>query len=82
MRGFVEKALHCSTFGNARFVRNLLEDAIVAQSVRLSGQLSDDGADDGQGRAPSVEELSLLLAEDFIWEGEGFASGRTVGFAA
>ena len=57
-------------------------DAIVAQSVRLSGQLSDDGADDGQDRAPSVEELSLLLAEDFTWDGEGAASGRTVGFAA
>lgn len=63
-------------------LRRRYNKPIVVISKDRGSQLSDDGADDGQGRAPSVEDLSLLLAEDFIWEGEGSASGRTVGFAA
>ena len=45
-------------FGNARFVRNLLDDALVAQAVRLAA--GDAGLD-----ALSDEALTTLEAADF-----------------
>lgn len=71
--GFAEKAMRDSTFGNARFVRNLLEDALVRQSVRLASK-----ADESESL--SVEELTLVLPEDFAWEGP--KRPHSVGFAA
>lgn len=69
----VERAMGEDGFGNARFIRSLLEDAQVAQSVRLaSGKKALEGL--------SVDELTLLLPEDFVWE--GLAKARSIGFAA
>ena len=41
-------------FGNARGIRNLFEKMLVGQANRLSGLLE-----------PTVEDLSIIKAEDF-----------------
>jgi Cdc6-like AAA superfamily ATPase len=45
-------------FGNARYVRNLLDDARVAQGTRLAARLGEGELVEG--------ELSTLLPEDFV----------------
>lgn len=52
-----DDARKIKNYGNGRFVRNLLDQAIMKQSLRLS--LSETG---GQ---PGAEELSTLYTEDF-----------------
>lgn len=54
---FLKQAVTRANFGNGRFVRNMLDHAIMNQALRLS-----DGHD--QECLPA-EELKLLLAEDF-----------------
>lgn len=70
---FAEKAMHESTFGNARFIRNLLENALVRQSVRLASKVD---APEKLG----VEELTLILPEDFTWDETKHP--QKIGFAA
>lgn len=68
-----ERAVAAENFGNGRFVRNLLEQAVIRQASRLITAGSDI----------SREELELLLPDDFdtdISVGEG--ATRRVGFAA
>ncbi len=68
-RGVVEAAMGEKRFGNARFMRNLLEEALLQQSVRLAN---------AETYAP--KDLKKLLAEDFAWEVP--VAGPSVGFAA
>lgn len=67
------KASRSSEFGNARFVRNLLEDALLNQSVRLASKAESP-------ESLGVEELTLLLSEDFAWDDD--KRPRSIGFAA
>lgn len=69
--GILAHAVGQKDLGNARFMRNLLEDALVAQSVRLA---------QGDVDRLSVEELSELRAEDFSWEAP--CKAHAIGFAA
>lgn len=52
-----EKATRISDFGNGRFARNVLEQAILKQSVRLYRKY--------EGREIPKEEINLLIADDF-----------------
>lgn len=80
VREIVGTAVIMENFGNARFVRTLLEDAIVNQSVRLAEDLANRGAVK-EGPGYSVEELALLKSEDFVWE-KPASTRRAVGFLA
>lgn len=75
VREAVEKASKQRDFGNARFVRNLLDEARLAQSARLAKKLGD--ADDS---TITNRELSTLRPEDIVWEPRANTSGRGVGF--
>ncbi len=69
VRGVVEAAMGEKRFGNARFMRNLLEEALLQQSVRLAN-----------AETYAIKDLKKLLAEDFVWEAS--ASRPSIGFAA
>ena len=56
-RGIFSKACHQEEFGNGRFVRNLLEQAILKQSQRLM--------ENCEGATIGKDALSLLVPEDF-----------------
>lgn len=60
IRRILEQAARQENFGNARFVRNLLEGAIMAQASRLASMLDS-------GESPSKRQLTTLLARDFTW---------------
>lgn len=86
VRDAVAKASRSSEFGNARFVRNLLEDAVVNQSVRLVSAMCADAADGATASKGTFSEeeiaaLSTLLPEDFTWSMDAVAA-PTIGFAA
>lgn len=74
VRGFFETARALPGFGNARFARSLLEDAVVQQSVRLSAAKNIESVSD--------KELALLTADDFVYTPPaGAKPKRRVGFA-
>lgn len=82
--GIIRDAAREEDFGNARFVRNLLEDAVIAQGARLSERLAA-----GEGAAALDDDaLRTLLPEDFRTGTEdGVACGasglqRRMGFCA
>lgn len=86
VREMVGKAMGISEFGNARFIRNLLEDALVNQSVRLASTMDIGDAMQAatSGKSFSDEEraeLSTLLPEDFTWKPSTRAT-NAIGFAA
>ena len=67
-----EKACAMEHSGNGRFVRNLLERAMMQQALRLS----EEGS-----RRISKERISALAAADFVWDGEQQdRSVRRIGF--
>lgn len=73
-RDIVSKALTEKNFGNARFARTLIENALVNQSVRLASKMAE------QEEPLSVAELSTLLPEDFEWTPS--STTPVIGFAA
>ncbi|WP_276916719.1 AAA family ATPase [Parvibacter caecicola] len=76
VRGFVREARKESRFGNGRFVRNVLEDAIVAQGARLVREHSALGGLDS-------DVLTRLEAEDFSWQPKRLEDApASVGFTA
>ena len=56
-RGIFEIACKNAEFGNGRFVRNVLEQAIIKQSSRIVSEYSGDKVD--------KKIISLLSAADF-----------------
>ena len=56
-RGIFEIACKNAEFGNGRFVRNVLEQAIIKQSSRIVSEYSGDKVD--------TKVISLLSADDF-----------------
>ncbi len=61
-------------YGNGRFVRNLLEQAMMAQSERLAGSL--------KGKKLSRKALTTLLPEDFdVNTGRKYSDKKKIGFA-
>ncbi len=56
-REIFHKAVRIENFGNGRYVRNLLEQAILRQAKRLSGK--------GGREHPSKESVMKLTSEDF-----------------
>ena len=56
-RGIFEVACHNAEFGNGRFVRNVLEQAIIKQSARLVGEY--------RGNPVDRETMTTLAAADF-----------------
>ena len=56
----LEKALHDPQFGNARYVRNMIDNAIVNQATRVASHLSS--------RAGAFDKnfMQTLIAEDFV----------------
>lgn len=79
-RRAIESAMRDGGFGNARFVRNLFEDALVSQSVRLAEAMGGDGSERAFGEQ-EVADLTTLLPEDFSWRPSAKPAGL-VGFAA
>lgn len=79
-RSAIESAMRDGGFGNARFVRNLFEDALVSQSVRLAEAMGGDGSERAFGEQ-EVADLTTLLPEDFSWRPSAKPAGL-VGFAA
>ena len=72
-RRIIEKAQGYAEFGNGRFVRNLLEQAMMNQSLRIVS---------GQGNI-SREKMQELTANDFdvnIAHLYSKKEGRTMGF--
>ncbi len=69
VRKLIESAMCEKRFGNARFMRNLLEDALIQQSVRLAN-----------AKSYTTEDLKTLLAEDFQWQAP--LAAPPIGFAA
>lgn len=69
-----EKARHQENFGNGRYVRNLLENAIQKQSVRLMGF---------RGQADSIrnKELYLIESDDVRSLNNGLEEERVLGTA-
>lgn len=74
-REILEKATKQNNFGNARFVRNLFEKAIIAQGVRIAkgktplSELANIGASDDEKNAKEVRrQLLSLCAEDFQYD--------------
>lgn len=56
-KGIFEIACHNAEFGNGRFVRNVLEQAIIKQSARLVGEY--------RGKPVDRETMTTLSAADF-----------------
>lgn len=56
-KGIFEIASHNAEFGNGRFVRNVLEQAIIKQSARLVGEY--------RGKLVDRETMNTLTAADF-----------------
>ena len=88
VRGFATKAMGNSEFGNARFIRNLFEDALVQQSVRLAAEM-DAGEGEVAGARGNgslgddqIAALTTLLPEDFAWEPSAKNAVVKIGFAA
>ncbi|MCR5591625.1 MAG: AAA family ATPase [Lachnospiraceae bacterium] len=75
-RGIFEGAVEHKDYGNGRFVRNLLEQAIMAQSGRLAKQ--------SQGKKISRKALNSLVPEDFdVNASRKYADKKqTIGFSA
>ncbi len=69
VRGFAVAAKSEKRFGNGRFVRNLLEDALVQQSVRLV-----------HADSYTTKDLTLLQPGDFTWKASETAP--VIGFVA
>lgn len=79
-RGLFAKAAAQPNFGNARYARNLLEEALLAQATRLAAEAAREGR--AVGELP-VERLIALEPEDFARGGVPVGSGaRPVGFLA
>ena len=81
VRELLERAVGQPSFGNARFVRNLLEEALIAQAGRLAAEAT--GACVAVGDL-SADRLTTLVPEDFTWIGLDQASSgpRPIGFLA
>jgi SpoVK/Ycf46/Vps4 family AAA+-type ATPase len=58
--GLVGAASDAKTFGNAREVRNIVDDTIAAQAERLAKRLD-------AGESPTTEELRAILVDDVTW---------------
>lgn len=79
-RALIDEGSSEKGFGNARFVRNLLEDAFVAQGARLARKCAEEQT---RPEDLSSETLSRLEAEDFAKsENRASDSKRTIGFLA
>lgn len=78
-RLFIREAAH-PNFGNARFVRNLLEEALIAQGTRLASEAAENGVTVGD---LSLERLTTLTSEDFSWSRDDRGgTPRAIGFLA
>lgn len=74
------RAIKQPNFGNARFARNLLEEALVAQGVRLAAEAARQGTSVSE---LSAEALTTLAPDDFHWKGNSAASTHhPIGFLA
>lgn len=74
----INKASSKKGFGNARFVRNLLEDAIIAQGARLVRSCAEAVV---RLEDLSPEAFSILEKEDFEdFEASGEGARRSIGF--
>ena len=81
VRELLERAVGQPNFGNARFVRNLLEEALVAQGARLTAEAEGEGSTVGD---LSTDRLTALIPEDFTWTGPDQTNSipRPIGFLA
>lgn len=79
VRALFAQAAARPNFGNARYARNLLEEALVGQGMRLAAEAADEGRD--MGELP-VERLVTLAPEDFSDAGAGEGAPCAVGFLA
>ncbi|MEG2368083.1 MAG: AAA family ATPase, partial [Oscillospiraceae bacterium] len=82
VNAILQQASKQADFGNARFCRNLFEDALVAQSVRLATLMDDrsqksskhskqkeaEGSAVASAALLEKEELMTLTPEDFKWK--------------
>ena len=73
-KDYFQAALTEENFGNGRYVRNLLEQAILRQSERIIKESAD--------RELGKEELCLLKKEDFRPLGQEPKTMRRMGFSA
>lgn len=74
-REFFEKAVKEDNYGNGRYARNLLEQAIIRQSSRI---MEESG-----NRKPSKEEICTLKKEDFAeFSSPESGSPAIIGFSA
>ena len=71
-REVMVRARGADDFGNARFARNLLENALLRQGVRLAGT----------GGEPSADELCEILPEDVEWSEPAESRRAPMGFTA
>jgi len=71
-RTIIKQASKTEGFGNARFVRNMFEDAIVAQGARLAN-------DEDTLKTQDTKALTTLLPCDFVGE-EKISLGQSFGF--
>ena len=69
VRSLLESALNTPDFGNGRFVRNLVERAMMRQASRLVRLPADKTTD---------AELKALLAEDFVPDVQAAESHRRI----
>lgn len=81
------KAMCSNEFGNARFVRNIFEEALVRQSVRLMKSMGNSVTVKPKTNASplskdEIAELSILVPEDFHWEPQKSDKSASIGFAA
>lgn len=73
IRHILEAAGKATNFGNARYVRNLLDNALLAQSSRLSNMRKEGGN-------LSAKDLTTLVEEDFNDEPPTQQQRRLIGF--
>lgn len=79
-REVFDRAIKQPNFGNARFARNLLEEALVAQGVRLAREAARRNT---SVSGLSADALTTLAADDFRWEGSATTNTRhPIGFLA
>ena len=76
-RGIFEQAIRVENFGNGRYVRNVLEQAIMRQSNRLVTSASASG----KVTDLSKETMCRLEAGDFNMVPLGNKGGTRIGFA-
>ena len=67
-----ENAVKTADFGNGRFARNLVEQAVMKQASRLLAMDYESMADD---------DIELLLADDFEAPVIEFPTIKKIGFA-